>query len=336
VTTLHVVDAGAQVARDALTDLAGDPLCGGAFVDAFARSTGRRAVVVLAEGRGWRAAYPLLLVPTDGHLLARSPDYGGPWIERDGSDPSVPELRSIAAELREQLDTTLARAGVASEVLLLSPWLPGRDVIAAEWRCRAEKTVAVVALDGDRWSGLHTNRRRDVKRARERLGLEEQWTRFDEAAAVDFARGYDEHMERVDAEARWRLDAAHFDALATSGAELWLSTARNDDGGASLLFVVAGERATYLYGTRWGDVRAASTLAHWHAQEQLGRAGVRELLLGGGVTTDPDDSLLRFKRSWGGRDEQLFLGARVYDQRAHDAAVEAALARPLPEGVVAA
>jgi hypothetical protein len=328
---VELADVSSAVARTALRDLARDPLCGADFLDAFARSTGRQAIVVVAEGPGWRAAYPLLLTDARGRLLARTPDYGGPWIDADAVD-----VARAAAELRGALDTTLDGVGVASEVVLLSPWLPGRDAVAAAWRCGPEKTVCVVDLGADRWSSLHTNRRRDVKRARERLRLVEHWWPFDASSASEFARGYDEHMERLDADARWRLDDEHFHALATSGAELWLSSALDADGGASLVFVVSGARATYLYGTRWGDVRAASTVAHWRAQEELAAAGVTELLLGGGVTTDPDDSLLRFKRSWGGRDEQLFLGARVYDQRAHDAAVAAALARPLPRSVVTA
>lgn len=330
-SVLRLVDVSAPPAHEALDDLGRDPLCDARFLEAFARSTGRQGVVVLAEGPGWRAAYPLLLVPTDGHLLARTPDYGGPWIRCDGADPG-----RVAVELRGALDTTLAGVGIASEVVLLSPWLPERDAIAAAWQCHAEKTVCIVDLGPDRWSSLHTNRRRDVNRARDRLALVERFERFDQTAASGFARGYGEHMERVDADARWRLDEEHFAALAASGASLWQASAENDDGGASLLFVVSGSHATYLYGTRWGDVRAASTLAHWRAQEELARGGVAELLLGGGVTTAADDSLLHFKRSWGGRDAQLFLGGRVYDQRAHDAAVAASLARPLPTGVVPA
>jgi hypothetical protein len=88
---------------------------------------------------------------------------------------------------------------------------------------------------------------------------------------------------------------------------------------------------------RSDDVRTASSVAQRRAQSELGALGVREVRLGGGVATAPDDLRLRSKRSGAGRDDELLLlDARVYDRRAHDAAVPTSMARFLPAGAVMA
>jgi dTDP-4-amino-4,6-dideoxygalactose transaminase len=323
--------------------IAVDPTCGRGVLRAAATARGGRPVLLAVESDGWRGAYPLLLNDVgDGVLLARTPEYGGPLV-------TARDVRSAVPEVRAALDAALRDLGVASEVALLGPWLAHRDAVATAWSARPEKTICISSLEelDARRASLSSNMRRDITQARR--ALTERWSSLDTSNAARFAHRYAEHMDRLGAAERWRLDDAYFAALADDpDVDAWLGEATDcgDDGdrdgddagdrasGAAVLVVVSGSVASYVYGTRWGRSGPATTLALWRAHEELAARGVRELLLGGGVTTADDDSLLRFKRRFAPREEQLLLGARVFDRDAHERAVARGLARPLPEGAV--
>ncbi len=84
-----------------------------------------RAVVAEVEAGGLTVAYPLLLQSGGDHgLLARTSEYGGPFVRAGAPTPIA--LSSV----RSRLDDALAAAGVVSEVAMLAPDLPARDEIA--------------------------------------------------------------------------------------------------------------------------------------------------------------------------------------------------------------
>jgi hypothetical protein len=307
-----------------------DPTCTRPFLAASAVARAVRPVLVSVTTEAWSARYPLVLADVGGgRWLARTPEYGGPVIM-----PTATPATVVAAELRRTLDDLLRELGVVSEVMLLGPWLAHRHEIASAWACRPDKTICLVPLrDLDaRRSRLSPNMRRDIAQTRRRA--QERWMPFDPTVASEFAARYAEHMDRLAAEARWRLDAPYFGALADGTADAWLAEASDERGGASCLVVISGARASYVYGTRWGRGGSTTTLALWRAQEELSARAVDELLLGGGVTCADDDSLLAFKRRFAPREDRLWIGARAFDVDAHDAVVARGDARPLPEGFV--
>jgi len=137
------------------------------------------------------------------------------------------------------------------------------------------------------------------------------------------------------ADDRWRLGWEYFDAIATFAADALIAVeASGHAGGAAVLYLVSGTKAAYLHSVRWGGSPGATTLANWHAFDALCEAGVHEVNLGGGVTTDPQDSLLAFKRSLGGDERVLYISGRAVDAREHERAVFAGRARPLPTGAI--
>jgi dTDP-4-amino-4,6-dideoxygalactose transaminase len=341
-TTARLVDVDDDRWDDEMQAVTGagripvDPTCGRGVLRATATVRGGRPVLVVAEGDGWRAAYPLVVDDVgDGVLLARTPEDGGPLV-------ATRDARAALLEVRATVDAALRDLGVASEVALLGPWTAHRDDVAVAWSARPEKTICIsglVDLDARR-AELSSNMRRDITRARR--ALTETWSPLDAENARHFARRYAEHMDRLGAAERWRLDEAYFAALADDpDVDAWVGEATDapgDDGdganGAAVLVVVSGSVASYVYGTRWGRSGAATTLALWRAHEELAARGVRELLLGGGVTTADDDSLLRFKRRFAPREAELLISARVFDRDAPERAVARGAARPLPGGAV--
>jgi hypothetical protein len=305
-----------------------DPYCSRPYLAATERGLGRRPVLVLAQAREWRAVYPVVLEPVSRQrFLARTPDYGGPWID-------AVDVDAAASEFRSALDELLPSLGVISEVILLSPWLPGRDSIATRWQCLPEKLVVLLDL-GMGVDSLHLTkgRRSDLGRARREASTE--FHPLDPDAAAEFSRYYAAHMNQVDGAVRWRLGPEFFRALAlASHEEATISWARRADGGAASLFLRSGAHAAYAFSTRWGNAGTAATLSMWTAFEELARGGVREVLLGGGLTSRSEDSLLSFKRSWGGQLDQIFIAARAFDRYAHERLVAAGSARPLPIGTI--
>lgn len=303
-----------------------DPHSTPVALGAEATHRGGRAIVAEVEVDGLHVAYPLLLEPGGPTgVLARTAEYGGPF-PRAGS-PDVARLGAVRAEL----DRALARHGVVSEVFMLAPDLAGRDAVATAWNTADGKEIRVVAPDAvANGEGLRKGRRSDLARARREAAV--TVAELDASTAHDFAARYAAAMDGLGAAERWRRDGAFFAALATAGT--LHAEAANEVGGSAAIFLVAEARASYAFSARWGTSGTTTTLALHEACRVLADRGVASLTLGGGATDGPDDPLLEFKRSWGGRAVPFRIGARVYDPAAHAALVAAGAARPLPEGAV--
>jgi hypothetical protein len=303
-----------------------DPHATPTALRADATQRGGRAVVVDVDVPGLRVAYPLLLEPAGPTgFLARTPEYGGPWPTTGTMD-----AQHLAA-VRAALDLALPEHGVISEVFMLAPDLPARDVVAGAWKTTDGKEIRVVEPAAVvRGEGLRKGRRSDLARARREATV--AVSPLDADAARLFAARYAVAMDEKGADDRWRRDARFFSGLADG--DTLHAIAQTDGGGAAAIFLVAGPRASYAFSLRWGTSGTATTLVLHEACTVLASRAVHSLSLGGGATDAPDDPLLEFKRSWGGRAVPFRIGARVYDPAAHDALVSAYSARPLPVGAV--
>lgn len=296
----------------------------------------RRARITVGDG-----AVELLTVwqPTGSGQLVRSSDYAA--LRLDGS-LSTRELRSA----RAALSTSMAAEGAVSDVSLIGPFCTHRDrrtggpatvlgdaaqaELAACWGAAPRKPIAVVSWD-DAAPDLATLPGKVRNDLRTGLRNERRWRRFTPEEADGLAEDYVALMDDKDAAARWRLGTAFFAALAGDARlELWVASIHGEDGVARALFARSGRRAAYLFATRRGTARGGPAAALWVAFEGLQAIGVRDLLLGGGVSDEPDDSLWRFKRRFATRTCPLYLGAHLFDECGHRRAVEDGLARPLP------
>jgi hypothetical protein len=317
--------------EDVQDELGADPYCTRGFLAASSTVLGQRPILIHVDAGDWSGHYVLLLTGLESdRWLARTPEYGGPWLRI-----AVGESSALAPAFRRVLDGVLRELGVVSEVSLFSVWLPHAADTMQTCGARPEKQVCVaeMATLDHRWSAMKKGRRSDITRAIREMDV--SWCDLDASGATAFAAPYEQAMEAKDAAPRWRLDASYFTALAEEqAADIQLCSVASPEGGAMGLFLRSGRYAAYLYATRWGMTGGASSAVLWHAQQQLADNGVDELLLGGGVSTDPEDSLLTFKRSLSDRVEPFCLASRGFDIPMHDAAVVAGLARPLPAGVV--
>jgi hypothetical protein len=310
-----------------------DPHCLRQFAAAQGGESGT-PVLVHAAGRDWSTLEVLLITDIGGgHRTARAPLYGGPWF----SLPQGGDAIAAATATQREIDAALRGLGVVSEVSVLSPWLPHGETVRKAWRAQATRPVCLASLDDPEaaWATLEPSRRAEVRRA----GREGTvgWRPFDQEGAARFAAVYASAMERVGASARWRLGYDYFTRLSAEAGEfLHMATLETPTGGAAALFLHNASRAAYLYAARWGRAPAAASAVLWSARVELGRMGIEEMLLGGGLSDSPDDSLLRFKRAFADRVAPLSVAARVFDRGAHDEAVASGHARPLPDFTVEA
>jgi hypothetical protein len=325
---LEVIDPD-DLGRNGAETLVLDPHCRPGALAAH-RVLERRTLHLWAEGPGWRCLYPLVCTPTDGGWVARTPEYGGPWI-----DTPRDRAGDAARALREALDAHLPALGIVSEVFVLSVWLPHRPAVAAAWSTRSPREVVVVTVpaggpDPATWG---SQRRRDLRRAGPAAVAVAP---LDAAGAARFAARYRAWSARLGVEPRWQLGSEFFAALVEAGADAHLAWWECEPGGAAAVLLTHGPRWSYAWVARWGEVPGATTAMLAGALRAAARHGPAEVLLGGGRTDDPDDGLFSFKRTWGGRTVPLPVGARVYDPAGHDAAVRAGQARPLPGWAVSA
>ncbi|HEY6396036.1 MAG TPA: hypothetical protein VIX82_01150 [Solirubrobacteraceae bacterium] len=325
-TTWRLIDAGTSAWDQAIAGFDLDPYCDPEMMAAGGQARGWRPVLLDLRGRGWRAVHALFLIGLEGgQWLARTPEYGGPWLDSEA------DVTSVCATVRSVTDRALVDKGVVSQVLVLSPWVPHRDEVAATWGCRPTRTICLAALDQLEvtYTSLNKGRRADIARARRDMRVE--WRPFGVADVTETSRRYGDAMDRLAAAPRWRLDHVYFEALAQHlPGKVFLACAHGRDGGAFGLFLVRGRYAAYVLAGRHGAGAGGSSAVLWEAQRQLAASGVLELLLGGGNTDDPDDPLLRFKRSLANRMLALHVGGICYDEAGHARAVAAGVARPLP------
>ncbi|HXQ19720.1 MAG TPA: hypothetical protein VN781_08860 [Acidimicrobiales bacterium] len=312
-----------------LRSLPPEPFAGPGYLRALRTASGAEPAIASVRGASFECSAVLVVSPAAGDRgLARSADYGGPHLS--GGDRH-------AAAARSGLDALLRTQRVVSEVTVFSPWSSTTRPVLDAWGARPEKAYCVLELaDPDELRRqMSSGRRYDLGRAERES--EATVVPFDAAAAGRFGARYASLMEERGASERWRLTPTYFEALAAHAADALVAVeCIGTGGGSAVLYLVNGPRSAYLHSVRWGDSAGATTLANWHAFGALWQAGVCEVNLGGGVTTDPADSLLAFKRSFGGEVRMLYLAGRALEPLEHERAVRAGLARPLPEGSVVA
>lgn len=89
---------------------------------------------------------------------------------------------------------------------------------------------------------------------------------------------------------------------------------------AGLLFLNHGIVSFYHHGARQSEDHVSSIinkLLMWEAIKYLKNNGLKWCLLGGGVTHEEDDHLLRFKMHFGGFIKSIWLGKRIHNEEVH-------------------
>ena len=245
------------------------------YVRACAAHEGSEPFVVTAG-----AARLILLRRTDGDLHTV---YGYPHPVGQVSEDDLAALAIALGQIAAPLRVALSPLGCGA---LLAEHLIGRIPIAFE------RHVCVADLEGDPLATFGPKALGMVRRAQNRGVVHDVRT-----VTPDFGILYRSAMESIEADPLYSFDDAYFSTIAAAGA--FEVTARDAHGVcAAAVFLVGGPQASYHLSARRADPSPEAgsvNLILLEGLRECARRGATTCILGGGMSGDPDDPLLRFK-----------------------------------------
>ena len=268
--------------------------------------------------------------------------FGGALIARPEAEDSAEALAAFDRHFR---GWCIDRR-IASEFVCLHPLLGNHALIARAGIAEphAQKSVIVVDLRGkkaDLLGAVSRGTRSSILRAG-RSGVSVEEVAVDERALARFQALYFSTMRRRGAQPRWLFPDGYFPAcvhyLGADRSALLVARCEGEWAAAYLL-INDEQTAYYHFGAsdeRWLD-RRPNNLLMYEAMLWAKRRGLQRFHLGGGVSSAENDSLLRFKSSFGGYKTALYTYGRVlaeepyrqlcalklaYEQRTHAAVAD--------------
>ena len=245
--------------------------------------------------------------------------FGGPLLSVDAAPQAMECLRAFDAAFRRWG----AEERLASEFACLHPVLGNDAAVAAAGIVPLTPVKDVVIVDLDHtdealWAAVSRGTRSSVQRAR-REGVTVEQAEADPAALETFRALYVATMQRRGAAARWFFPTSYFaDCVRRLGPERSALFFARCDGEVAAAYLVLndGRTAYYHFGAsdeRWLE-RRPNNLLMFETLRWAKRRGLAHYHLGGGVTAGENDSLLRFKSSFGGRRALLYTYCRVLNE----------------------
>jgi serine/alanine adding enzyme len=248
--------------------------------------------------------------------------FGGPLVAGVSGAAAIESLRCFDTAFREWCRSER----LASEFCCLHPVLGNQALVAASGivTTRPAKEVVIVDLDAAEatlWARISRGTRSSIQRSR-REGVRVERVQPDAATLELFGQLYDETMRRREAAPRWFFPPEYFPScvsrLGPERSALFFARCQGEVAAAYLLLNDA-RTAYYHFGAsdvRWLD-RRPNNLLMYETLLWAKRRGLSAYHLGGGVTASENDSLLRFKSSYGGRREVLYTSCRVLDEEVY-------------------
>lgn len=309
-----------DIHADSLSGASADPYFSAAYHHLHELCGEGAAIAVAAGDSDTTLLIPGMRVPIPGTGrwdLQSCNGYGGPLTSED-ANPAV-----LARAWREWADWSRSAGGVAA-FFRLHPlvdnarWLPPDAVVREDRR-----TVYVSLRDGpDKAFARATSRHRNMVSRGGRMAPLPEWNGADAWDA--FPVMYRTAMDRLRAPSRLQFGSSYFARLRSIPAAQIVSLQDESGIAAAAVFLLGSQWGHYHLSARRAD--APNFTGNVLLQAGLERAaalGLQGLHLGGGITPDENDQLLRFKQSLGG--EMLhFRTARVI---ADTAAFESMAAR---------
>lgn len=253
--------------------------------------------------------------------IANPYGFGGPVSS--ASDPAIAHklYRAFADRFSDWCD----REGIASEFCVLHPLFAEhqRSMLRDTLEARHEKDVVVVDLAHTNLTeGLNRGQRSNVSRA-QRGGV--KVTKVDPTPEnlSTFRELYLATMGRRQAAERWFVPERYFSdccrLLGPQRSSLFFG-AVGDEVECAYLLIHDFETAYYFFAGSRGAFpeHKVTNLTMFETALWVQKAGYSRYFLGGGVTRDPDDSLLRFKAGFSELRAPLYTYFCVRDRAVYD------------------
>lgn len=189
-----------------------------------------------------------------------------------------------------------------------------RDYVCVE----LERSVAGI-------EAAYSSANRNKIRKAEKLGMVIREDASPEAFA-DFVSIYLDNMKRLSASPMYFFSDRYFDGLRSlSGRSgMVIHAVLNGKVVGSTVFLVSGNYGHYFLSsaTEEGRRNAAGNLMLAYGIRRCRELGVKRLHLGGGLTGEPDDALLQFKRNFSPYNVAFFIGKRIHMADAYQEVVK--------------
>lgn len=290
-----------------------DPYAAAGYGLATSAGSSGEWMAIVADG--WRL--PIVVSgPSEAREAASPYGYAGLSIDRDLDATRVEELWSGSKAL-------LAELGVVSLFVRFPPFAPEQAQRARQLGglevSPVSETVLVSTPDAEAiWRSFAGRARTSIRKA-EREGLRagvEPYAAADPKDRHAFRLLYDSTMERLDAPAHLRFEDAYYATLADAlGDRLLLATVRDGDTVVAACLLMSDGRTLHYHlsgSDPAGARRGANNLMIWAALREAAQSGLAAMHLGGG--TRANDSLFRFKASFGGAVVPFHVGRAVIDE----------------------
>ena len=241
--------------------------------------------------------------------------YGGPIWKQANNNFKVSALRLMADEL--------TRHNYVAGFVRFHPLLQNQEHFTIGRVIEDRKTVAIDLLpsEEDIWmQEIHTKNRNVIKKG-DKSGLQFVVDN-DYHYLPDFIRLYNATMDKLDATDFYYFKPEYYEKFVKTLPHSFLGVVLYEGKVISAaIFMYEGNHGHYhLSGS---DVTALKLSPNnymlWHAALELKRRGVKTFHLGGGTTSNEDDSLFCFKSRFSKQTCQFCLGKIVFNEQLYNA-----------------
>lgn len=171
------------------------------------------------------------------------------------------------------------------------------------------------------WANQIISKNRNMIRKAEKNGLEYK-AEYDFESLPQFVNLYNATMKRLEAEEFYFFNDSYYQSFMEAfKGKAFLGTVKKD--GALIcaaLFMYSKEYGHYhLEGSNYEYSKlAANNLLLWKTALEFHNLGVKEFHLGGGYNSDPENSLLKFKKSFSNNIKDFYIGKWIFNQEKYN------------------
>lgn len=272
-------------------------------------------VVEDTEGN-WRLPLVVRAIPGSSKVDATTPyGYGGFYISEQVSHE---EGATLWAETKEKL----AERGVVSVFLRFPPFLPGQAERAQRLEglsvSEISKTILVPTGSAESMWAEMRSRSRNAVRAAQKMGCSVEVVNANEALVEEVRVLYEQTMSRVGASSNYFFSTAYYKNLIKLGNRLHVARVLDAHGKCVSASYILSDSwfAHYHLSGSTGTISGANNLLLWAVMEWAATVGLKAVHLGGGLTKD--DSLYKFKASFGGHSAPFSIGKAILLEEEYD------------------
>lgn len=223
-------------------------------------------------------------------------------------------------EALDELEDLLLREKYVCGFIRFHPLLNNAEICKNHFPVLFDRNTVAIKTEEEPesiWQEQITSKNRNMIRKAEKNGLVYS-AEYDFASMDDFIKLYNATMERLNAEEFYFFDEKYYQSfLEKFIGEAFLGTIRKDDELiCAAIFMYSNEYGHYhLEGSNHVfSSMAANNLLLWKTAEEFHKLGVKEFHLGGGYNSSPDNSLLKFKKSFSNNMKEFYIGKWVFNE----------------------